>query len=394
MAPHRLDFPNGVGCLVMAEKSPPDGTTQMVDRGLVDAVPAQTARHGAHARSAVRPSSLAANLGQLRLGRFGGLGLIVALVVIFGAWIPDTFLTAATAQAVTRNQAITIILSLSLMASLSAGVFDLSVGQNVGLGAVVCISLVSKYHWDTVPACLATVLVCAAVGGINALLIVVVGIDSFIATLGVGSVLLAAAEYLSKSQYVGPAPTGFQKMAGWQPFGVPVLIIYALVLALAAWYVLEHTPVGRRLYATGANPDAARLAGIATKKYVACALILTGLGCGVAAILLSAEVGSISSSVGSSYLLPPFAGCFLATTQIKPGRYNVGGLLVSLFLLGIGVEGLSLVKGDVWIPDLFNGVALVLAVGLTVVLHRRAASRSKRRAISTETSGEDRTKLA
>lgn len=340
--------------------------------------------------TAPRPSSLAASLGQLRLGRFAGLALILGLVAIFGAWIPHTFLTVATAQAVARNQAITIILSLSLMASLCAGVFDLSVGQNVGLGAVVCISLVSTDHWSPVAACIATVVMCAAVGAINAWLIVVVGIDSFIATLGVGSALLAAAEYLSNDQYVGPAPAGFQRLAGWQPFGVPVLIIYALVLALAAWYVLEHTPVGRRLYATGANPDAARLAGIATKKYVAGALVLTGLGCGIAAVLLGAEVGSISSSVGSSYLLPPFAGCFLAATQIKPGRYNVSGLLVALFLLGIGVEGLSLVNGDVWVPDLFNGVALVLAVGLTVVLQRRALIRSKRRAISAETSGDAR----
>lgn len=342
----------------------------------------------AQVRDVARPSSLAAGLGQLRLARFGGLILIIALVAIFGAWIPHTFLTVATAQAIGRNQAITIILSLSLMASLCAGVFDLSVGQNVGLGAVTCISLVSTYHWSPVLACLTTAAMCAAIGGINAWLVVGVGMDSFIATLGVGSALLAAAEYLSNDQFVGPTPMSFQRLAGWEPFGIPVLIIYALVLALVAWYVLEHTPIGRRLYATGANADAARLAGIATKKYVAGALVLTGLGCGIAAILLSAEVGSISSSVGSSYLLPPFAGCFLAATQIKPGRYNVGGLLVALFLLGIGVKGLALVNGDLWIPDLFNGVALVLAVGLTVGLQRRSLRRSKRRAISAEISGE------
>ena len=329
--------------------------------------------------------SPAARIERLRLGRFSGVILIVVLMVVFSVWIPETFLTATTAQAIARNQSITIILALSLMASLCAGVFDLSIGQNLGLGAVLCISLVSEYHWDTVPACVVTVLVCGAIGGINALLVVGIGIDSFIATLGVGSVLLAAAAYLSDSQFVGPTPPQFQAFAEWQPFGIPVLIIYALALALVAWYVLEHTPVGRRLYATGASPDAARLAGIATRKYVAGALVLTGLGCGIAAILLSAAVGSVSSSVGSSYLLPPFAACFLAATQIKPGRYNVGGLLVAILLLGIGVKGLSLITGEVWIPDLFNGVALIVAVGLAVLLQRRAVNRSKRRAIKTET---------
>lgn len=338
-------------------------------------------------RSGAKPTSLTANLGRLRLGRYSGIFLIVALVVIFGSWIPQTFLTATTVQAIAQNEAITIIVSLSLMAALAAGVFDLSIGQNVGLGAVVCISLVSTYHWNPVAACVATILMCGAIGGLNALLIVVVGIDSFIATLGVGSALLAAAEFLTNDQFVGPTPASFQIFAEWQPLGIPVLIIYALVLALAAWYVLEHTPVGRRLYATGANADAARLAGIATKRYVVGALILTGLGVGVAAVLLSAEIGSVSAQVGNSYLLAPFAACFLAATQIKPGRYNVGGLLVALFLLGIGVKGLSLVTGAVWIPDLFNGVALILAVGLAVILQRRTQRRSKRQAISAEIGG-------
>lgn len=339
------------------------------------------------ARAARHAPSVPAALGTLRLGRFSGLLLTGLLVLVFALWIPHTFLTTASAQAIGRNQAITLILSLSLMASLCAGYFDLSVGQNVGLGAVVCIYLISKYHWNPVAACLLTLVMCAAIGGLNAWLVIGVGMDSFIATLGVGSALLAGAEYISNDQYVGPTSESFQKLAGWQPLGIPILVVYALVLALLVWYVLEHTPIGRRLYATGANAEAARLAGIATKRYVVFALVLTGLGCGIAACLLSAEVGSISPSVGGSYLLPPFAACFLAATQIKPGRYNVGGLLVALLLLGVGVKGLSLVNGAVWIPDLFNGGALVLAVGLTVTLQRRALNRSKRRAITVSTGG-------
>lgn len=360
-----------------------EGTTQVIAPDRKDSTPVPSRSDGV--RSAADPFTFAENLGRLRIGRFSGLILIAVLIVIFGALIPDTFLTVTTATAVARNQAITIILALSLMASLTAGVFDLSIGQNFGLGAIVCIILVREYGWEPIPACVVTVLVCGAIGGLNALLIVGVGIDSFIATLGVGSALLAASLFLSDSQFVGPVPAGFQGFTAWQPFGIPVLIIYALVLALIGWYVLEHTALGRRLYATGANPEAARLAGISTKKYVAGALVLTGVGCGIAAFLLASAVGSVSSSIGGSYLLPPFAACFLAATQIKLGRYNVGGLLVALFLLGIGVKGLSLMTGAVWIPDLFNGVALLLAVGLSIVFQRRSQRKSKRRAISVET---------
>jgi ribose transport system permease protein len=338
------------------------------------------------ARDEVSTSVAKNGLGRLELGRYSGLFLTIVLVAIFAARIPDTFLTTTTAQAIARNQAITLVLSLSLMISLCAGYFDLSVGQNVGLGAVACISLVSDHHWGTVSAMALTIVMCGAIGGVNALLVVGLGMDSFIATLGVGSILLALSQYFSDAQYVGPAPAGFQTLAGWQPFGIPVLTVYALILAAVVWYVLEHTPIGRRLYATGANPDASRLAGIATKRYAAAALVLTGLGCGIAAVLMSAAVGSVSPSVGSSYLLPPFAACVLAATQIKPGRYNVGGLLVALILLGVGVKGLALIDGSVWIPDLFNGAALILAVGLTVLARRQALRRSKRRAVAAETS--------
>ena len=347
-------------------------------------------REGRGAQPAVRETAshsvVRSVLGRLELGRYSGLFLTVVLIAIFAARIPDTFLTTTTAQAIARNQAITLVLSLSLMVSLCAGYFDLSVGQNFGLGAVVCISLVSEHHWGTVSAMAFTILICGAIGGVNALLVVGLGMDSFIATLGVGSVLLALSQYLSDAQYVGPAPAEFQTLAGWQPLGIPVLIVYAIVLAVLVWYVLEHTPIGRRLYATGANPDASRLAGIATRRYAAGALVLTGLGCGIAAVLMSAATGSVSPSVGNSYLLPPFAACFLAATQIKPGRYNVGGLLVALILLGVGVKGLALIDGSVWIPDLFNGAALILAVGLTVLARRQALRRSKRRAVAAETS--------
>ena len=104
-----------------------------------------------------------------------------------------------------------------------------------------------------------------------------------------------------------------------------------------------------------------------------------GVGAGLAAVLLSASVGSISPTAGAGYLLPVFAGCFLATTQVKPGRYNVAGLLIALFLLATGVKGLQLLGGQVWIPDLFNGLALLTAVGLSVYLQRRELRRSKAR---------------
>ena len=325
------------------------------------------------------PGAIGKRMAELRLPRFAGLLLLAALVVIFGLMMPDTFLTVTTAASIARGQSIVIVLGLSLLVCLCAGVFDLSVAQNLGFGAVLDLTLMAGHGWNPALASAVTVIACTAVGVVNAVLVVKVGMDSFIATLGVSSVLVALTEMISGDVIAGPAPQAFQDIAGWQPLGIPVLVIYALALCLVVWYVVEHTPVGRRLYATGANKPAAALAGISTDRYVAGAFVTCAAGAGIASVLLSATVGSISPDAGASYLLPVFAGCFLAATQVKPGRYNVGGLLIALFLLGTGVKGLQLLGGQVWIPDMFNGVALLTAVGLAVYLQRREIRRSRAR---------------
>ena len=325
------------------------------------------------------PARLSDVLGSLRLGRFGGVIVLAIIVAIFSIMQPSTFLTTTTAVAVAQNQAITAMVSLSLMICLIAGAFDVSVAQNLGLGSVICISLLSG-HTSVLVAVIITVAVCAAAGLLNAMLVVGIGINSFVATLGTSSVLLAVNELVSNDQDVGPTRPSFQNLTSWHLLGVPAVAIYSLGFLIVAWYVLEHTPVGRRLHATGSNIDAARLAGIPTRRYTAMAFLVTGLGAGITAVIWSSSVGSVNPTDGSNYLLPAFAGCFLAATQIKPGRYNVGGLIVGLVLLGTGIEGLGLIDDTVWIPDLFNGVALIAAVGASVVLQRQQLRRSKMRA--------------
>jgi ribose transport system permease protein len=299
-------------------------------------------------------------------------------VGVFALWIPGTFLNVSTAQTIASEQAITLILGLGVIISMSAGQFDLSVAQNLGFGAAICIKLMTTAHFSPVEAAATTVLVCGGFGVVNAGLIVVAGIDSFIATLGMSSVLLALTEVVTSENYVGPAASSFSNFVSWQPLGIPVLAIYAVVAAVLVWYVLEHTPMGRRIYATGANPDTARLSGIPTRRYIACSMIATGLIAGLAAVLLAAQLGTVSDSIGPPYLLPTFAAVFLSATQLKPGRFNVWGMVVAMVLLATGEKGLILAGGPLWITDMFDGVALLAAVGLSLFFQRRRAARATR----------------
>jgi ribose transport system permease protein len=322
---------------------------------------------------------LARRLGELRLGRFSGIYLLLVFIAVFAVWIPGTFLTWTTAQTIGDEQAITIILALGVILSMSAGQFDLSIAQNLGLGAALCIKLQTSGHLSPTAAVLVTLAACTACGVANAGLVVIAGIDSFIATLGMSSVLLALTEIVTNDNFVGPTATSFSMFVSWKPLGVPILVVYALIIALAVWYGLEHTPVGRRVYATGANPDTARLSGIPTRRYIAVCLSITGLIAGCAAVLLAAKLNTVSATVGPGYLLPAFAACFLSATQIKPGRFNVWGMVVAIFLLATGEKGLVLAGGSLWISDMFNGVALLSAVGLAVLFQRRRVAAANRR---------------
>jgi ribose transport system permease protein len=152
------------------------------------------------------------------------------------------------------------------------------------------------------------------------------------------------------------------------------------VAAFIFWYGLERTPLGRRVQASGANREAARLAGVATKRFVFLSFVVSGLMASVAGLLVSARVGSVSPTLGPPYLLPAFAACFLGATQIRPGRFNVWGTVLALILLATGVKGLQLAGGELWLTELFNGVALVGAVTLSVVLQKRRNRRLRQAA--------------
>ena len=317
-------------------------------------------------------------LPDLQLARFSGLYLWAAIIVVFAIAIPDSFLTSTTAKSIASDQSITAIVALAALIPLACGCFDISVAQLVGTSAVVAGSLMSKSGVSPELAIAITLLFGLAVGLINGIVVARIGVDSLVATLGMSSILLALSGLLTKYQFVGPFPDSFKSIVSGDLVGIPVITVYMAVVALIVWYLLEHTPLGRRVFAIGAGEDAARLAGVRTGRLKMGAFLASGLLSSVAGLLLAAKIGQVGPTVGPEYLLPAFAACFLGTTQIKPGRFNVLGTLLALYLLATGVTGLQLIGGELWITDLFNGVALIIAVSASILAAKRKSRRQKR----------------
>lgn len=313
----------------------------------------------------------------LSLRRVSALYVLFALIGLFSIWVPDTFLTTTTLKTLLAQQAITAMVAIGLVLPLAAGAFDLSVGLVLGTGAIVCAWLVGTHDQSVVVSISLALGAGLLVGVVNGLLVTRARIDSFIATLGVSACLTAVVTWISDGQLIIDLPDGFQRIATTEVAGIVLPVYYLFVLAIALWFVLEHTPVGRRVYATGGNSDAARLAGVRTTRVVFGVFVASAVIASFAGVLQTASIGTGDPGIGPSYLLPAFAAAFLGSTQIKPGRFNVWGTVLAVYVLATGVKGLQLAGAPFWLPDLFNGVALLLAVGLSGLPRRSRRSRTR-----------------
>lgn len=327
-------------------------------------------------RRSPKPREVSGFLEHLQFSRFSGVYFFAVIFLIFAIWVPDTFLTSVTWKAILLSQALTGILALAVLTPLATGMFDLSVAQTMGFCAVV-FGFVSTGgpHLGVVPAILVTLAAGACVGVFNGFLCGILGLDSLIATLGTTSLLTGLAALIAKGAFFGPFSPSVTGITSGSVFGVPIIAVYMLILAVIVWYALEHTPMGRRAYATGANPEAARLSGVRIRRFQFWSLVSCSTIAAIAGVLLASSLNSVSQSAGPEYLLPAFSAAFLGTTQIKPGRFNVWGTVVAIILLGTGIQGLQLAGADIWITNIFFGAALILALSTSLIVQRTRGRR-------------------
>ncbi|WP_147112589.1 ABC transporter permease [Tateyamaria sp. syn59] len=328
--------------------------------------------------SALEPTK--ADLKGLSMGKrlmrflpvYGLVILTVFLIGLFSVLLPNTFPTMLNLRSIISDKAIIALLSLGAMIPMAAGRIDLTVGYGIVLWHILAISLQTMLGLPW-PMAVAIVLLLGAVTGfLNGLLVEVAKIDSFIATLGTGTVLYALALWHTGGrQMVGLLPDGFYALNTTFVFGLPITAYYLIVITVVMWIVLEYTPIGRYLYAIGANQRAAQLNGIPTRKYVIGAFVASGTMTALAGVLLAAKLRIGQASVGLEFLLPALVGAFLGSTTIKPGRVNVWGTVVGVVILAVGISGIQQFGGSFWVEPLFNGVTLLVAIGIAGYAQRK-----------------------
>ncbi len=289
------------------------------------------------------------------------IAVLALLIVVFAALRPQTFPTLANAQSILNNQAVLIVIAMAAMMGLIVGAFDLSIASTLSLSSTLVIGLQGQgASWPI--AVVLSLAAGAAIGLVNGALIVM-KFNSFVVTLATSTIVAGLAMWFTGGQVLfADVDPSFINAGRGRLLGFVYPLYLTIVVVLVLWYVLEHTPLGRKLYATGYNIEAARLTGLPTAILTVVGLVAGGVLAALAGIIQSAKIGSGQPDIGSVFLLPAFAAGFLGASAIKPGRFNPLGTVVGVYLVATGFTGLVLLGVEIWVQPIFYGLVLIIAM--------------------------------
>ena len=307
--------------------------------------------------------------------RFALLLVWALLIIGFSLAMPNSFFNWGNFSIMFASYAPAALLALAIIVPLTAGDYDLSVGATLTLSA----STIGVLNvWHQMPILLVLVIVLAMgvlISLFHALFIIYFRVPSLVVTLGSTSLMSGIVQWITNSSTIGGIDNSLIMAAvGYRLFGIPYAFYYALVAALVMWYIFDYMPLGRRLLFVGRGREVARLNGIAVDRVRFGALVMSAGLASAAGILYAGVLGSADPYSGLNYLLPAFAAAFLGATTIQPGRFNPWGTIVAVYFLATGITGLSMLGIPLWVTNVFNGAALILAVTISQITRGREQS--------------------
>ncbi len=307
----------------------------------------------------VGPSTPAPARRRRRIPETSALIAVLALLMVFfGLKSPyffnyDNFINILTAVAIIG------IIAAPVTLLLVAGNFDLSVGSGMSFCGVIMAVVAEK---QGVGAGVATALACGvAIGCLNGFFVTAVGVNPLITTLATLSVLSGAAKLLGGGETQSVAHFGWLGLT--RPLAdIPLPVYIFLGTALLTWATMRYTVYGRTMYAIGANPVAARLAGIRSKRMIFIGFVLTGLAVAVAALINASQLSAAPNTAGLGLELSVITAVILGGASLAGGRGTMLGTLLGLLIIGVVNNGLTLLNVDAFWQEVARGALLLLAV--------------------------------
>ncbi|PDQ23044.1 ABC transporter permease [Mesorhizobium sanjuanii] len=309
------------------------------------------------------------------LSRYGTIVGLVLMVVFFSANAPGIFLSRANFLNILSQASLTAIIASGLTYTLVVGEFDLSIGYVASFVGLIVTGLMAYQGFPIWLSIVCALLLGAAIGALNGVLVTKVRINAVISTLGIGTMLTGIGFTYSSFPIATGIPRAFTDISlGRLVFGLPNPVIIMVIVLIALWVILNKTDIGQKMQAVGGNLEAARLSGIRVDRIKIFAFATAGFCAALTGTLLSSLLGSGTLAAADGYLLDAFAAVFLGSATLKEGEFHITGTLVGVLILAVGFNGLSIFGAPTHFQPIFKGGILVLAVGMSALARRYAAS--------------------
>jgi ribose transport system permease protein len=319
--------------------------------------------------------------GSLMSGPLGrNLGLVIALVVLCVVGVAtagDRFADVDNLLTILRLASVIGVVSVGMTFVIIGGGIDLSVGALVALSSVWATTLATQalaedFHWIVMV--VTALLVGAGAGLVNGVVIAYGKLVAFIATLAMLAAARGLAEIIANRRTQIVQDRDFLEFFSGDVLGIPTLVIIFALVAAAGWVLLNRTTFGRHTFAVGGNAEAARLAGIRVQRHTVKLYVLSGLTCGIAAVMIMARTTTGSSTHGTLYELDAIAAVVIGGTLLLGGRGTIVGTVVGVLIFTTLSNVFTLNNLSSSAQAVAKGVIIVLAV----LLQMRLANREPR----------------
>lgn len=326
------------------------------------------------------PSSISSNLLRTltRFREFGIIIIILILAVLVSLRAP-VFLTLGNFRDILLDISILVIVALAqTMVILTHGI-DLSVGSSIGLVAMmVAFTIKANPTISLVLVVLLGMALGAVLGTFNGLIIAIGKVPPIIATLGTLGIYRGMVFLYSQGYWIPPyqLPDAFKMLSKGTPLGVPNIIIFAIVVAILAYYFLNYTRTGRDIYAVGSNPEAAQYVGIRKQRIIFLVYVLAGMAAGLAGVLWASRFESSQTNTALGFELQTIAASIVGGVSISGGVGTVPGVLLGALLLGMINNSVTLVRISPFWEQAAQGLLILVAV-VSDILILRGVQRNK-----------------
>jgi len=294
---------------------------------------------------------------------------LVVIIFIFSL-LESKFFSITNFFNIARQIAVLFILGVAETYALIDGEIDLSIGWVAGIAGILAVGAQAE-GYSTIVAILIALIVGLFFGLCNGFIVTIMGIDSFIATLGSGQIAYGLTFLYTKGAPVIGLKQSFIKLAAGKIFSIPIPLLIILIIFLITDYHLRNTSSGRFFYAIGYNTEASLMSGLNVKKLKILSFSITGLFSGIGGVLVMARLGSGQPTAGPGYLLNAIAVAYLGASVLKEGEFHIFGTLVGAIFIGIIINGLTILNVQYYYQFIATGLILLIAVGLASIGKRK-----------------------